>query len=435
MDLPYKYKPRFYQEPLLRAMDSGYKRAVWVAHRRSGKDLTCLNYMIRQMFQRVGTYYYFFPTFKQARKVLWEGMRKDGMKFMDHFPKELIKRKKDNEMFLETINGSVFQLVGSNEVDRIVGTNPIGNGFSEYAMQDPRAWGYIRPILAENNGWAIFQSTPRGENHFYDLYEFAKNDPDWFTDKVDVLESKCIPLDVLEREKREILAQYGDLSLYRQEYLCDFSVPIAGAYYAKQIQQAEDDKRITTVPHESGLSVNTYWDLGMRDSTAIWFVQIVGKEIRLIDYYEGSGEALSHYVQELDRKGYTYGEHYLPHDVEVRELGTGKSRKEVLAKLGLRVRVVPKLPIEDGINVLRMIFNQLWFDKGRCKEGLNALKNYRKEYDDKNQKYKDRPLHDWSEHASSALRYFAVSYRDRSRNKGVQKMVKRRKPISRMTGY
>jgi hypothetical protein len=382
-------------------MDSGKLRAVWAAHRRCGKDKTLLNHTVKSMVQRVGVYYYIFPTFAQARRVIWDGIDKDGKRFMDHFPKELIDGKpNETEMKLRFTNGSMFQLVGSDKVDSIVGTNPVGVVFSEYALQDPVAWGFIRPILAENGGWAIFASTVRGENHFYHIYELAKSDPaNWHCQMDKASETKAIPQDVLDNERTEIIRLYGSDALYEQEYECNFSVPIAGAYYAENIARAYRDGRVGHVPHEPRIAVDTWWDLGINDRMSIWFTQSVGQELRVIDFYESSGQGLPHYIGKMKEKGYVYGKHTAPHDIEVRELTSGKSRRETAAALGINFDVAPRLPIVDGIDAVRGVFPKTWFDAERCRDGLNALKNYRKQYDEKRKTYLNNPYHDWSSNA------------------------------------
>ena len=361
------------------------------------------------MFERVGAYYYFFPTYKQGKKILWEGMDRDGFKFMDHFPKELRKRTDNTELLIEATNGSIFQIIGTDNIDSVVGTNPVGCVFSEYALQDPKAWDYIRPILAENGGWAVFNFTPRGDNHGKDIFEMAQKSKEWFCERLTVDDTKAIPKNILEQELREIASKDGTDSLYQQEYYCSFEEPVQGAYYGHQMKEAIN--RITHVPYAPETLVNTYWDLGVGDSTSIWFQQETAQEIRMIDYYETSGEGLAHYRNILQERGYNYGIHYAPHDIEVRELGTGKSRKETAAGLGLDFKVAPKLPIDDGIDAARNILAKTWFNKVKCEKGINALRNYHKEYDEKNKTYKNRPHHDWSTHGADAFRYFAVSHR------------------------
>lgn len=407
--LPYNYEPRDYQLPLLNAMDSGIKRAVIVWHRRSGKDKTCLNLTIKKMFERVGSYYYVFPTYNQGRKVLWDGIDRDGFRYISHFPQEILASKpNDTEMKVKTINGSLFQVVGSDNIDAIVGTNPIGVVMSEYSLQDPRAWDYLRPILAENGGWAIFVFTPRGENHGYDIYILAKNDPSWFCELLTAEETQAIPSDILRKERTEIIHKDGNDALYQQEYMCNFTVPIAGAYYADQIIQAYNERRISKVPYEKEFPVDTWWDLGINDTMSVWFTQSIGAELRVIDYYENTGQGFLHYIEKLKNKGYIYGTHTAPHDIKVRELSSGKSRLDAASNLGIDFAVGPKLSIIDGIDSVRRILSKCWFDEDKCRIGLNALKNYRKQYDDTRKCYLNQPYHDWSSNAADAFRTLAL---------------------------
>lgn len=381
-------------------------------HRRSGKEKTDLAGVIsKKMLERVGTYYYVFPELAQGRKVIWDGADGEGFRFIDHFPKALLAGKpNDTEMKLRYSNGSLFQVIGSDHYDSGMGTNPIGMVFSEYSLQDPACWGYFRPILAENGGWAIFNFTPRGENHAYQLYELAKADPaKWFVSLLTVDDTGCIPKDVLEQEEREIVRLNGNNALYLQEYFCNFTVPIAGAYYAHNLMAAYRDARVGHVPHETRLSVDTWWDLGVNDRMAIWFTQSVGQELRVIDYMDGTGQGLPFYISRLKEKPYVYGRHTAPHDIEVRELSSGKSRKDTAQALGIKFEVAPKLPLMDGIDAVRGVFGKCWFDKDKCADGLSALKSYRKQYDEKRKTYLNTPYHDWSSNGADAFRYLAVS--------------------------
>jgi len=417
--IPYHFTPRPYQLPLLAAMDSGYKRAVQVWHRRSGKEKTDIAGIVaKKMLERVGSYYYVFPELNQGRKVIWDGADKDGFRFIDHFPKELLDGKpNDTEMKLRYRNGSLFQVVGSDRFDSVMGTNPIGMVLSEYSLQDPACWGYFRPILAENGGWAVFNFTPRGENHAYALWELAKADTkNWFTSLLTVDDTGAIPREVLEQERAEIMRLYGNDALFLQEYYCSFTVPIAGAYYADHISKAYRDGRVGHVPHDPRITVDTAWDLGINDRMAIWFTQSIGQEVRAIDYLEGTGQGLPYYIAKLKEKPYVYGRHVAPHDIEVRELSNGKSRRDTAASLGINFELAPRLPVVDGIDAVRAIFPRMWFDAEKCKDGLNALKNYRKQYDEKRKTYLNQPYHDWSSNGADAFRMLATSLDFRQRS-------------------
>ena len=389
------------------ALDSGKKRAVAVWHRRAGKEKTFINYMARCCFQRIGTYYYIFPTYNQARKVLWDGRDKTGFPFMGHVPAKLVSKKNEAEMRMELVNGSAIQLIGSDNIDSIVGTNPVGVVFSEYALQDPRAWDYLRPILRENDGWAIFDYIPRGKNHGYTLYQMAKDNPEWFAEILTVDDTRALPLSAIEAERRDGMSE----ELIQQEYYCSFEGVQVGAYYGKQIKQAEDEGRITTVRYEEGIGVETWWDLGVGDSTSIWFTQTIGREVRVIDYLEASGEGLPFYAKALQSKPYIYSSHNAPHDIHVRELGSGRSRIETALSLGIAFKTVPNIGLDDGIEASRTFLNRCWFDKTRCERGLDALASYHKDYDDKAKTFRSQPKHDWSSHGADAFRYLAVGHK------------------------
>jgi len=411
MRIPFNYEPRDYQLPLLKAVDNGINRFIWVWHRRAGKDKTAINIITKKMFERVGAYFYVFPTYTQGKKIIWNGADKEGFRFMDHLPKELRTKTNETEMFIEMVNGSTFQIVGSDNIDSIVGTNPMGVIFSEFSLQDPRAWDFIRPILAENGGWAGFNFTPRGKNHAYDLLRFAESDPNWFTQVLTADDTKAIPQSVLDQEKKEIIAKNGDDAIFQQEYFCSFEASVQGSYYGQLLQEAKEKNRIKEVPYDSSVPVDTWWDLGVGDAMAIWFTQSIGNEIHVIDYLESEGEGVPYYVAHLQTKGYVYGDHYWPHDGEARELSTGVSRKETAQKLGLNpILIVPNLSVDDGIQATRILLSRCWFDVVKCKRGLETLANYHKEYDEKRKVYKTRPDHDWSSHGSDAFRYLAVGH-------------------------
>ena len=411
--LPFQFQPRPYQIPALQALDNGYKRIITIWHRRSGKDKTWFNAMAKKSQERVGAYYYLFPTYAQGEKILWLGIDRDGFKFTDHIPQILRKRTDNGAMLIEMKNGSLIHIIGTDKVDSLVGTNPVGCVFSEFPLQNPNAWGFLRPILAENGGWAVFNYTPRGKmNQGWDLFQMAKEDPKhWFSEVLTVADTKVVSEEILEQEKREIISQYGDDSLFRQEYYCSFEAALLGSYYANQFKQAETEKRFTKIPIEPTIPVDTWWDLGVGDAMAIWFTQSVSKEVRVVDYYEASGEGFPFYAKVLQEKGYVYGTHNAPHDIRVKEMGSGVTRLETAQKLGIKFQIVKNIDRDDGINAVRMFFSKCWFDMERCKQGLNALANYHKEYDEKRKEYKNTPYHDWSSHAADAFRYLAVGHR------------------------
>lgn len=421
IQIPHKFEPRDYQIPIFKAIDNGFLRIIQVWNRRAGKEKTDVNIVAKKIFEKVGAYYYIFPTYNQGKKILWNGADKNGVRFLDHFPEETRARTVGNEMFIEFKNGSTFQVVGSDNIDSIVGTNPLGVVFSEYSLQDPQVWDFIRPILAENGGWAIFNFTPRGNNHAKDLLDYALSDPtNWFVSMLTVDDTKTMTPEVLEQERKEIIAKNGDDAIFQQEYYNSFSAAMQGSYYGKIIERLERENKITDVPYEQNLLVHTWWDLGVNDSMSIGFFQKHGLQWRMIDYLEGSGEGLAYYIAELNKKGYLYGKHYAPHDIIVKELGTGKSRLETAKELGIKFETitledgnlksaVPMLSIEDGIQAVRIKLLSMVFDKTKCDRILKCLKNYHKDYDEVNKVYRNNPKHDWSSHGADMMRYFSVT--------------------------
>ena len=401
--LPHKWLPRPYQRPLWDALEGGCKRAVAVWHRRAGKDATSLHWTTCAAFERVGVYWHMLPTIAQGRKVIWDGIAKDGRRVLDAWPEELVAHRRNDEMKLELANGSIWQVVGSDNYNSLVGSNPVGVVFSEYTLADPAAWDFIRPILAENGGWALFIFTPRGRNHGHVLHQMAQHEPDWHCSLLTVDDTDAMPASAVDDERRAGMSE----EMIRQEFYCSFEAPLFGAYYATEMLAAEKGERMGRVPHEPHALVETWWDLGIGDATAIWFVQRVGKELHAIDYYEASGEAIAHYVGVLQEKarelGYRYGAHALPHDVKARELISGKTREEALRSLGIEVETVKQHRVEDRIESVRAALGRVWFDAKRCERGIEALRQYRKEYDEGRGVFKSRPVHDWASHGADAF--------------------------------
>ena len=408
--VPIDWKPRPYQLPLWKYMEGGGKRAVAVWHRRAGKDLSSINWCAVSALTRPGLYWHLFPTYNQGRKIAWDGMTRDGRKFLEHFPKEMWEAVNNTEMRLTLKNGSIYQVVGTDNVDRLVGANPVGVVFSEYSLQDPRAWDYIRPILAENGGWALFIYTARGRNHGYDLLNVAKKNENWFQQVLSVEDTRAIPLSAIDEERASGMPE----EMIQQEFYCSFDAPLVGSYYGNAMARLLADRHLTRVPYEPLLDVHTAWDLGVGDSTSIIFYQLSGSEIRIIDYYEMQGEGLAHYAKVLREKEYVYGEHLAPHDIQVRDFSTGKSRLEAARELGIRFRVVPNLRVDDGIEAVRNTLPKCYFDENKCAHLIEALRQYRKDYDEKRQVFRDRPLHDWTSHPADAMRYLALGVRQRT---------------------
>lgn len=372
----------------------------------SGKDLCAWNIVIREAITTVGVYYIVYPTYAQGKKILWSSVTIQGDRFLDYIPKQLVENMNSQEMKITLINGSIIQIIGSDNADSIVGTNPRGVVFSEYALQNPIVYALMSPILAANKGWAIFLSTPRGRNHFWDLYQLALNSPNWWTCKLGLNETLHIDPAEIEREVAEGLMSPD---LIQQEYYCSFNAGVEGAYYCKYIDRMRLNNQIGQVPWESGFKVHTAWDIGVRDSTSIIFFQVIGQSVRIIDYYEKNKEGLEHYVKHVLSKEYTYGKHIAPHDIEVKEFGSGMTRIDKARQLGITFTIASKLSIMDGIESVRSALSKIWIDEIKCASLIKALENYRQEYDQKRQVYKDQPLHDKWSHGCDAMRYLCIS--------------------------
>lgn len=411
------YTPR----PLQLQIHRRLKRfSVLAAHRRFGKTVLCVNTLIdgavRPSPKEDRRYAYIGPLLNQTKDLAWLYLKRYGLPIPGTNPNE-------TELFIEFPNKSRVRLYGADNPDRLRGIYLDGVVLDEYAQMDPRLWSeVVRPALSDRLGWAIFIGTPKGKNAFWSMYDGAKNgfaDPDsgnrlprdvnWYAEMFKASETGIVPADELAAAR----IQMGE-DHYNQEYECSFEAAIVGSYYGKLMAAAEAEKpaRIGKVPWEPTIPVVTAWDLGIGDSTAIWFCQQVGKEVRLIDYYETSGVGLDHYAKVLGAKPYVYAEHLVPHDAEVGELGTGKKRTEVMASLGMKTRTVAKMPVDDGIQAARNLIPRCWFDAEKCQRGLEGLRQYRREWDEKLKAFRARPLHDWTSHGSDAFRYLAVGLKE-----------------------
>jgi phage terminase large subunit len=382
-----------------------------VAHRRAGKTVACINDLIKAAATCTRPdprFAYIAPYYAQAKDVAWTYLKK----YTAPIPGCL---HNESELRVDLPNRSRIRLYGADNADRLRGVYFDGVIMDEYGDWDPRAWAeVIRPALSDREGWATFIGTPKGKNGFFDVWDAARQSPNWFALILRASETGLVKPGELADARSMMTAEQ-----YEQEYECSFDAAIIGAYYGKEIAQLEKDKRIRSVPWEPSLPVYTAWDLGLDDATAIWFVQAAGSEIRVIDYYETNNTALTEVARVIrNDKPYTYGEHYLPHDAEIRELMTAKSRKDSLESLGLRpIVIAPKNAVEDGINAARMMLPKCVFDETKCKQGLEALKQYRREWDDKLKTFRQRPLHDWTSHSADAFRYLAMSFEPKAKPK------------------
>lgn len=419
-----------HQDQLWRYLEAGGKRAAAVWHRRAGKDDVALHWACKAAHKRKGNYWHMLPQAEQARKAIWDAINPHtGVRRIEEaFPKEIRRRTRNNEMMIELLCGSIWQVVGSDNYNALVGSPPIGIVFSEWSLADPHAWAYMRPILRENDGWAVFIYTARGRNHGLTLYEAAKKAPGWFHQVLPADQTDVFTPEQLEEERSELVNEYGEelgQNLYEQEYLCSFDAAIMGAIYAKWMRAAEAQGRVTAVPYDPSLPVHTAWDLGYGDATVIWFWQIARTEIHLIDYYRNTGKDAQHYCSQLageclalpgkevregddkgaaHRKEYSYGRHYGPHDTATKTLAAGgRSFGDLCHDYGYNLDVVGAAAQKDQISAARSTLEQCWFDATRTEKGREALMSYHFKWDDDTKILSDEPLHDWSSDPSDAF--------------------------------
>ncbi len=390
------YAPRRHQAAIHHTLE---RFNVLVCHRRFGKTVLAVNQLIASALRckrESPRFAYVAPLLKQAKTVAWD--------FLLRYSEPFRTTESTSELRIELFNGARITLYGADNPDALRGIYLDGVVLDEYADMQPRTWTeVVRPALADRGGWAIFIGTPKGQNGFHDLYESARTAQGWYAGMF-----KALTTDVIDAEELMHLQAAMAPDEYAQEFECSFQAANAGAYYGKPLAEADGAGRITRVPWEPAVPVITAWDLGMDDATAIWFCQQVAKEVRIIDYYEASGEALPHYVAQLKAKPYVYGDHLLPHDVQVHEMTDGRSRLEVLQSLGLNPTVVPPQRVEDGINAVRILLPRCWFDREKCARGLKALGQYQREWSPKLSTWRARPRHDWASHAADAFRYLAL---------------------------
>ena len=396
------YEPR---QEFLSFHNRTSRYACLVAHRRAGKTVACVADLIITILFKVKLEkpkaVYICPLYNQAKRVAWDYLKDMAKGLPDYKPNE-------SELRVTFSTGkygtATIQLGGSDRPDSYRGEYFDYVIMDEYAQIKPSLMGeVVRPAIADRKGKITILGTPKGHNAFYDTYMSAKDDPSWFCKMLKVSQTKLVDEEELEESRKIMTADE-----YAQEFECSFEAAIKGAIYAEDLKNAE----ITRVPHDPALQVSTYWDLGVSDSTSIIFTQDYGREIRIIDYYEATGEGLPHYASVLEAKKYNYKSHHAPHDISVRELGTGKSRIETAQSLGIRFQVVPNIPIHDGIQAARLLFSRCVIDENKCRPLIEALQNYVWDYNEKLGEFKSRPLHNWASHASDCFRYLAVGHKD-----------------------
>ncbi len=400
IDLGYRPRPQFVP---FHKRDQRW--AALVCHRRAGKTVACIMDLVDAALRSTkdnARFAYVAPFYAQAKDVAWSYIKKFCAPIPGAEPNE-------GELRVDFAhNGARIRLYGADNYDRMRGIYLDGVILDEAADFDPRAWPeVIRPALSDRQGWATFIGTPKGRNAFFETYSKAVSDPSWFSLMLRASETGIVAKGELEDAQQMMTPEQ-----YAQEFECSFDAAIIGSYFGKEIADAERAGRVTSVPYDPSIPVHTAFDLGIGDSTAIWFFQIAPGELRVIDYYENSGQNLAHYVQELQSRPYKYGHDYLPHDAKIRSLETGRTRVETLLQLGRKPRMAPEVSLEDGINAVRVSFPKIWIDENKCKFGLEALRQYRTEFDEKAKVFRNKPKHDWTSHAADSFRYLCLAWRE-----------------------
>ena len=391
--------------------------------RRAGKDDVLLHRTAVAAMERPATYWTALPEYAQARKALWTAVNPhSGMRRIDEaFPHEIRESTNESEMFIRFVNGSTWQLIGSDRYNALVGASVAGVTFSEFALANPAAWGYIRPMLEENDGWAAFITTPRGPNHAKSMYELGQKNKNWFAQSLSVLDTGALNEEQLAESLEEYKAIYGDdfgLAMYEQEYLVSFSGATIGAYWGSEISRAERDGRVRDVPIDRDYPVHVVMDLGKAANNPMFMFQVIADRPHIVDFYRPETDDLDDWCKWLDDKGYGDGNTYVPHDIAVTEWGSTRTRLETLQAKGRKVVAIPRVSVADGLQAGRTTINEALIHKGddergvRMELGLEGLKNYRREWDDELKVFRMNPVKDWAEHIGSAFRYLGLSWRN-----------------------
>lgn len=411
--------PYTYQLPLWHYLQNGGDRAMGIWHRRAGKDEICLHHAAVSMMKRVGNYWHCLPEYAQGRKAIWTAVNAHtGRRRIDEaFPLELRDNTNDHEMFLRLKNGSTWQVIGSDRYDATVGPGPAGIVYSEWATANPSAWGYHRPMLQENQGWAVFITTPRGRNHAKDMFDYAMQSERWFAQRLTVEDTGVLSRAELEEAMAEYAVLYGadvGRAQFEQEYLCSFNAAILGAFYAMEMAAVRSEGRVLAVEARLGEPVHRAWDLGVDNDTSIWWFQVQGAQLIILDHYAASGAGVEHYAEVIEGRrrdhGWLDGTDFVPHDAKIKEWGSGRTRVETMQSMGLSPLLVPLAGLEDGINAVRRTLPLCVFHP-RCEPGLSALEQYQREWDDDKKAFRLNPLHNWTSHYADAFRYLAQGWK------------------------
>jgi phage terminase large subunit len=416
--------PRWHQTRLWRYLEDGGKRAMAIWHRRAGKDEVGLHWAAVCAVTRPANYVHSLPEFEQGRRTIWSSVNPhSGKRRIDEaFPLDMREATNEQSMSIRMRTGATWAVIGSDRYDTsLVGTSVAGITFSEWALSNPSAWAYARPTIEENNGWAIFISTPRGRNHCWDMYKHAQSSPDWFCELLTAEDTEALTREQLAEAQREYCALYGrdmGMAQYRQEYLCDWQASVLGSFYAFELAAVRSEGRVVEIEPPPGTPVSRSWDLGVGHSTSIWMFCAVGSQLYILDHLVASGVGLDWYADTIERlyaeRGWTHGTDFVPHDAKVREFGSGRTRVETMQRLGLNPMLAPDATLEDGRNAVRRTLPLCVFHP-RCDEGdlpgLGGLEKYRREWDDEKKTFKKSAVEDWTTDISDSFRYLSLSWR------------------------
>lgn len=397
------YAPRPLQRVIHHGMDT-HRFGVAVCHRRFGKTVCAINHLQKGAVtceKPRPRFAYIAPTYTQGKSIAWD--------FCQHYARPIPGvNVNQSELRIDYPNSGQLRIYGADNPDSLRGIYLDGVVLDEYGLMAHNVFSeVIRPLISDRAGWVLFIGTPNGKNQFYDIVQRAKSDPEWFYAEFPASVTGLIPPVELMSARSQMTADE-----YAQEFECSFEASVKGAVYAREVIQAREDGRITRVPYDPALPVDTDWDLGVGDATAIWFSQtLYTGEVRLIDYYESTGQGLAHYKQVLNEKAYTYGYHWAPHDIQVREMSSGRSRLETARQLGISFMVSPKVnTLEDGIHAARMLLPRCFFDKDKTARGLECLQHYRWDYNQRISEFTHLPVHDWASHGADAFRGLAYRH-------------------------
>lgn len=425
------WQPRAYQRRGWDFLERGGKRYVGIWHRRAGKDDVTLHRTAIAAHERVANYWHCLPQYEQAKKAIWEAINPHtGKRRIDEtFPRELRKRTDNSSMTIEFLCGSIWKVVGSDNPDSLVGAPPAGIVFSEYALSNPSAWGYLAPILDENDGWAVFITTPRGRNHAHDLYRMALTEDarasGWFAEKLDVRDTGY-SIDRVERQRIEYHAIFGrdaGDALIEQEYYCSFEAAILGAVWGRELADVEREGRIRPIVAQPEIPVEVVYDIGVGHNTVQWYFQMSGDQVHVLHFYQATGKSMVHFADEKRRLarqyGWTYGRDHVPHDARQRVFtdtnssGEARQRIELMrATPGFRPKLVPNIKLEDGISAVRVTLPHCWFnDTAAVQEGMECLRQHSYEWDDEDKCFSRRPVQNWTTDPADAFRYLSIVWK------------------------